>query len=321
MSLPELSVTIPVFNEEDVLPGLFDRLHATLSALEVTSEIILVDDGSTDRSPELLRQFWAREPRCVLVRLSRNFGHQASITAGLQAARGRCVVVMDADLQDPPELIPELVARWREGYEIVMAQRRLRHEPLPRRVLFDAFYKVLGLLSDYPIPMHTGVFGLMDRKVVAHLLEMTERNRFLPGMRSWLGFRQTVVSYDRSDRAAGQPKQSVARLFRYGFDAVFGFSYKPLRASWVFGLVVSVACFAYAFTLLVLRILGVNVVRGFTTPTVAILFIGGVQLVAIGILGEYLGRIYDEVKRRPLFVVREECRHASTAGQELRAGS
>jgi dolichol-phosphate mannosyltransferase len=218
------------------------------------------------------------------------------------------VIVLDADLQDPPELIAELVARWRAGFQVVVAQRRSRGEGLWRRMLFAAFYRALRIASDQPLEFGSGVFGLMDRKVVDQLLAMSEQNRFLPGMRSWLGFTQGTVEYDRSERAAGKPKQTLRRLFRYGFDAIFSFSYKPLRIIWMIGSVISVLCFAYAAGLLVTRVLGINVVPGFTTPTISILFLGGVQLIAIGVLGEYLGRIYDEVKRRPLFVINEEFR-------------
>lgn len=310
MAGPVLSLVLPVLNEEAVLPALFDRLQSTLQTIADTSyEVIFVNDGSTDRTRDLLGDFCARHAQVVVLNLSRNFGHQASITAGLHAARGRCVVIMDADLQDPPELIPQLLQRWREGYHIVVAARRSRAETGFRRVLFSAFYRALDLLSDFPMGPSSGVFGLIDRRVVGELLGMRERNRFLPGMRSWLGFRQTSVPYDRADRSGGPPKQTLMRLFRYGFDAIFSFSYKPLRVSWVLGTVISSLCFFYALILVVMRVLEINVVRGFTTPTVAILFLGGIQLIAIGVLGEYLGRIYDEVKGRPLYVVEEELRH------------
>ena len=304
-----LSVVIPVFNEEEVLPALFQRLSDSLSHLhDIACELVFVNDGSTDGSGRQLREFCLSEPRAILLSLSRNFGQQASITAGLQRAQGQCVIVLDADLQDPPELIAELVARWRQGFQVVVAQRRSRGEGLWRRMLFAAFYRALRVASDHPLELSGGVFGLMDRTVVDQLLRMSEQNRFLPGMRSWLGFKQGAVIYDRSDRAAGKPKQTLRRLLQYGFNAIFSFSYKPLRLIWMFGSVISVGAFGYAAALLILRALHINVVPGFTTPTVAILFLGGVQLVAIGVLGEYLARIYDEVKRRPLFVIADEFR-------------
>jgi dolichol-phosphate mannosyltransferase len=309
---------IPVYNEEVVLPRLFERLMRSLDSVGVPHELIFVNDGSTDATAAVLQRFCSSQPGSVLITLSRNFGHQASITAGLQASRGDCVVIMDADLQDPPELIPQLVARWRGGDDVVVARRRSRAESRLRRALFAAFYRAFSLLSDHPLELAAGVFGLMDRAVVAHMLRMSEKNRYIPGMRSWLGFKEGEVPYDRSDRAAGKPKQTIGKLLRYGFDAIFSFSYKPLRVIWVCGSLISAFCFMYAFVLVALRILQINVVPGFTTPTIAILFLGGVQLIAVGILGEYLGRIYDEVKQRPLFVVRNEFRHPDAPAAPLR---
>jgi dolichol-phosphate mannosyltransferase len=315
---PLLSVVVPVFNEEEVLPVLFERLSDALRRIPgaPSYEIVFVNDGSADGSGRLLREFCVREPAAVLITLSRNFGQQASITAGLERAAGECVIILDADLQDPPELIPALIQRWRDGCQIVLAQRRSRGENLRRRLVFSAFYRVLGVVSDYPLQLRSGVFGLMDRKVVDQLLTMPEQNRFLPGMRSWLGFRQGVVEYDRSDRAAGEPKQTLRRLLRYGRDAIFSFSYVPLRLIWMVGSVISLLSIGYAAVLLVMRVLEINVVRGFTTPTVSILFLGGVQLIAIGVLGEYLARIYDEVRRRPLFVVDEVFRQPPAASSD-----
>jgi glycosyltransferase involved in cell wall biosynthesis len=305
----DLSVVIPVYNEEEVLPTLGARLTSSLAALgRISYEIIFVNDGSTDRSGAILHEWCNRDARVVLVSLSRNFGHQAAITAGLYIARGRCAVVMDADLQDPPELISELVERWRQGYQVVIAERRSRAEKGLRRLLFAAFYRVLRALSDYPLEVQSGVFGLMDRKVFQRLVEMPERSRFMPGMRSWLGFRQCSVLYDRADRSAGYPKQTFGRLLHYGLDAIFSFSYKPLRLILAVGSIISVFCFIYGAVLVLMRILHINVVRGFTTPTVSILFLGGIQLIAIGVLGQYLARIYDEIKGRPLFVVDEMVR-------------
>jgi dolichol-phosphate mannosyltransferase len=260
-------------------------------------------------------------PEIVVLNLSRNFGHQAAISAGLNAATGDCVLVMDADLQDPPELLPELVATWRKGYQVVVAQRKTRAERGLRRFAFDAFYRVFGFLADYPIPLNAGVFGLMDRTVVDHLLLLDERNRFLPGLRSWLGFRQTIVWYDRQERAAGEAKQTYWKLLKYGLDALFSFSYKPLRLSWLFGIPISLFSFVYGLILVTLRIFDINVVPGFTTPTVLLLFFGGIQLISIGILGEYMGRIYDEVKRRPLFIVGQRYQHGArmTHGSPINA--
>jgi len=267
------------------------------------SELILVDDGSRDSSRAMITQATLTEPRITLVSLSRNFGHQAALQAGLEHATGDAVILLDGDLQDPPELFPELVASWREGNQVVIAKRRSRAEKGLRRFLFDSFYKVLDKLSDFPIDLNAGHFSLLDRQAVDGLLSLRERNRFLPGLRSWVGLRRGTVLYDRDERAAGTPKMTLMHLVKYGFDAIFSFSFKPLRAIWSLGFIVSTLAFFYAIFLIALRVFHINVVPGFTTPTVAILFLGGVQLISIGILGEYLGRIYDEVKQRPLYIV------------------
>lgn len=311
---PTLSVVIPLHDEEAVLPLLYRRLTDALASTPVTSyEIVFVNDGSRDGTLALLRALVAEDPRLVVLDLSRNFGHQPAVMAGIEAARGEAVVLMDGDLQDPPELIPELVAAWHRGYDKVLARRRSRQDPGLRGVMLRLFHRVFGRLSDFPIDSDTGIFGLLSRRATDELLRLQERNRFLPGLRSWIGFAQTEVLYDREARAAGEPKQTFRRLLRYASDAIFSFSYKPLRLSWLLGLVVSAFCFLYAAVLVVLRLLQINVVLGFTTPTVAILFVGGVQLIMIGVLGEYLGRIYDEVKRRPHYIVRERIEAGQTA--------
>lgn len=305
------SVVIPIFNEEEVIPLLLERLQAIAHSHPDDWEFVLVNDGSRDRSLPLLIEASKVIPEVVVLNLSRNFGHQAAISAGLNAATGDCVMIMDGDLQDPPEVLPELVAMWRQGYQVVVAQRRTRAERGFRRLAFDTFYRVFGFLADYPIPLNAGVFGLMDRAVVNQLLLLEERNRFLPGLRSWLGFRQTIVWYDRQERAAGEAKQTYWKLLKYGLDALFSFSYKPLRLSWFFGVPISLFSFVYGLILVTLRVFDINVVPGFTTPTVLLLFFGGIQLISIGILGEYMGRIYDEVKRRPLFIVGQRYQHGN----------
>jgi len=308
---PTLSVVIPIYNEEQCIEILYERLTAALADVEGGYEVVFANDGSHDRSEQMLRDLIARDERLSLVNLSRNFGHQPAISAGLAEARGRCVVIMDGDLQDPPEVIPELLAKWREGNMVVLAHRRSRREGFVRAWLYKMFYALLGSVSDYPIPLDAGVFGLIDRRVADQLRNLTEHNRFLPGLRAWVGFSQAVVPYDRDERAAGRPKQSLIRLTRYALDAVFSFSYKPLRLSLAVGLAISIPCLVYATILVVKRMLGVDVVKGFTTPTVAILFLGGVQLISIGILGEYIGRVYDEVKARPLYIISEVFRKSN----------
>jgi dolichol-phosphate mannosyltransferase len=297
-----LSVVIPLYNEEDVLPRLYDRLTSALDTIE-SHEIILVNDGSRDRTLSQLLEFTVKNHRIIVIDLSRNFGHQAAVMAGLEAARGDAVILMDGDLQDPPEVIPSLLAAWREGHSVVIAHRRSRQDSGLRGAMFRLFYRVFDLVSDFPIQPDAGIFSLLDRQAVNELLRFRERNRYLPGLRSWIGFDQTTVLYDRAARAAGEPKQTAWRLLRYGFDAIFSFSYKPLRLSWALGLFVSTLAFIYGAILVIARLLDLNVVSGFTTTTVAILFLGGLQLIMIGILGEYLARIYDEVKQRPSYIV------------------
>jgi polyisoprenyl-phosphate glycosyltransferase len=304
----KVSVVIPIYDEEECLELLYKRLKEVLAGLTMEHEVIFVNDGSRDSSPAMLRALHEKDEAVIVLNLSRNFGHQPAISAGLAEASGDCIVIMDGDLQDPPELIPDLVAKWQDGKKVVVAYRRSRREGFLRQHLFALFYTLLGTVSDYPIPLDAGVFGLMDRQVAEQLCGLGEHNRFLPGLRAWLGFSQALVPYDRDERAAGRPKQSLIRLTRYALDAIFSFSYKPLRLSLTAGLIMSGLCFAYALVLLIKRLLGVDVVKGFTTPTVAILFLGGVQLISIGILGEYIGRVYDEVKARPLYIVEQVLR-------------
>lgn len=268
-----------------------------------------MNDGSRDGSLELLQKAQGTDARVTIVDLSRNWGHQAALSAGLSVARGDAVVLIDGDLQDPPAVIPELVAAWREGAEVVVAERKSRIETGLRPLFFPAFYRALGFLSDFPIPLNAGIFGLLDRRAVDALNALQETNRYLPGLRAWVGFRTRVVLYDRRPRAAGRPKQTFFRLVRYALDAIFSFSYKPLRLSLFAGLLVAFFSLVYGIVLIVCRLLGtglfgIPVVVGYTSTIVAILFLGGAQLMSVGILGEYLGRVYDEVKRRPLYVIR-----------------
>jgi glycosyltransferase involved in cell wall biosynthesis len=315
-----ISIVMPIYNEIELLPELFARMHRVMSEISrsygLSTEWILVNDGSSDNSMEYMRAQALSDENVVVIDLSRNFGHQPAIQAGLEYAHGDAVVVMDGDLQDPPEVILDMLKAWRAGSRVVIAKRRSRSEGGIKGLFFRGFHNLLSRISDTPIESNTGVFGLLDRRAVNELLRLKERNRFLPGLRSWIGYEQATVLYDREQRAAGAPKQTLGRLFRYAFDAIFSFSHKPLRAIWTMGFIVSLVCIGYALFLIALRIFNVNVVPGFTTPTVAILFLGGIQLISIGILGEYLGRIYDEVKQRPQYVIHEIVnRHTANADQ------
>lgn len=303
----KLEIIIPIYNEEENLPALRARLTQACEELEgIDWNVIYVNDGSQDQSKPLIQEQHREDPRFRLLDLSRNFGHQAAISAGIAYADADAVVLMDGDLQDPPELIPQLVESWHDGGQVVLAMRRSRKEKGLRRLGFELFHAFFGWISDFPIPPHTGIFGLLERSALLELQRLPERNRFIPGLRSWIGFEQRTVYYDREERAAGEPKQTLGKLARYALDGLFSFSYKPLRLlTWMGGLI-SLMGFGLASFFFFRRLFGFEIAfTGFTTLVTVSLFLGGVQLIGIGILGEYLGRIYDEVKQRPLFIVKQ----------------
>jgi glycosyltransferase involved in cell wall biosynthesis len=322
----KLDIIIPVYNEEENLGELHRRLRDVCSRIEGCDwQVLYVNDGSADRSLSIMLEQHQTDPRFKILDLSRNFGHQAAITAGLMQSSGDAVVFMDGDLQDPPEVIPNLLEAWRRGAQIVRAQRRSRKESGLRRVGFDAFHRLFKWISDFPIPAQTGIFGLVGKQALEELKKLNEKNRFFPGLRSWVGFEQSIVYYDRQERAGGEPKQSFKRLIKYALDAIFSFSYKPLKLMTVSGVVVSAAGFLLACVFMIKRITGIETAQtGFTTLVTLILFLGGVQLIAVGILGEYLARIYDEVKQRPLYIVKgfygHDCGKGSE-GETVRRGS
>ncbi len=307
MPRPTLSIVIPILNEQEVLEELRRRLTASLDGIDdIVWQVIYVDDGSGQATRDILRRQHEQDARFTVVGLSRNFGHQAAITAGLAHATGDAAIIMDGDLQDPPEVLPELVAAWREGGQVVFATRRSRSEWGLRGLAIRAFHLLFRWVSDFPIPPGTGVFALLDRSALAAMNLLEERNRFLPGLNTWIGFERREVAYDRQARAGGEPKQSMGRLVRYALNAIFSFSYKPLRMMTLTGLLISLAGFTLGLVFVVKRLIGVETAQtGFTTLVTLVLFLGGLQLIAIGLIGEYLGRVYDEVKRRPVFLVRE----------------
>ncbi len=305
---PSLTVVIPIFNEEAVLPELLTRLTKLFDGNPaVRWDALLVDDGSRDGSAALVRAQAERDPRFGLIEFSRNFGFQAALAAGLAHARGDAVVTMDADLQDPPECIPAMVAQWREGSAVVRAVRRTRQETGLRRLGMDVFHGLFGRVADFPIEANTGTFGLMDRTAVDALNRLPERSRFFPGLRTWVGFATSEVLYDRQERAAGQPQQTLGKLLRYALDGVFSFSYLPLRALTYVGIFIACMGFAAAGFYAVRRLLGIETApTGYTTLITVVLFLGGVQLIGIGVLGEYLARVYDEVKQRPAYLIKRK---------------
>jgi len=302
---PELSIVIPVFNEEINIVPMYERLLAALSEYVAGLEILYVDDGSADTSWERISELADRDDRVRGMRFARNFGHQAALTAGVDTARGRAVVIIDGDMQDPPEVIPEMVDRWREGFEVVYGQREHREgETWFKLATASAFYRILRGITNVDIPVDTGDFRLMGPRAVAAFRAMPERNRFIRGLVSWIGFRQTAVMYRREARQAGETKFPVRKMTRFALDGITSFSFFPLRlATWT-GFGVSIFAFLYILVVLVLKATGVSWL-GYTSLMASILFLGGVQLLMIGIMGEYLARIFDEVKRRPLYLVGE----------------
>ncbi len=321
--MPELiSIVVPCLNEQEVLRETNRRLIEVLEQLPQKFEILYVDDGSTDSTPDILREFQALDERIRVVRFSRNFGHQLAITAGLEHAAGDAVAIMDADLQDPPEVLADFVAKWMDGFDVVYGVRAEREgETAFKRWTAKLFYRVIGSLSDTEIPVDTGDFRLMSKQVVDALLTMPERDRFVRGMVSWLGFSNTAVSYRREARVAGVTKYSLFKMMRFATDGVVSFSTLPLRlATWVGFAASGIAILGILITVIE-RLLGVEgLVKGWASLLVAILFLGGVQLICMGIIGEYVGRIYGESKRRPLYVVKERMGfQARSAATEMTA--
>ena len=303
-----LSVVVPCYNEESVLPTTHRRLVEALEGgLDTDSfELVYVNDGSKDGTLALLRQLQRADGRVRVVSFSRNFGHQLAVSAGLEHAAGDAVVAIDADLQDPPEVIPQLVERWREGYDVAYAVRSIRvGEPRWRLWAINTFYRLINRLSDPPIPLDTGDFRLLDRKVVNVLLSMPERDRFVRGMVTWIGFRQVSVPYQRAPRFAGESKYPILKLLKLALDGVTSFSVVPLKLATTMGFgSIGIALLGSAYAIYV-RLFTDHHPTGWASLFVAVLFMGGVQLVSLGIIGEYIGRIYGEVKRRPLYLVAE----------------
>ncbi|NBD35767.1 MAG: glycosyltransferase [Chloroflexi bacterium] len=310
---PRFSIVAPVFNEEILIHTFYERVYDVMEEVGESWELVLVNDGSRDQTPALLDALYEEDPEHVVVlHFSRNFGHQIAITAGMDHAHGDAVVVIDSDLQDPPEVIPELIAKWREGYEVVYAVRAEREGETWFK-LFTArlFYRIIQALTDVKIPMEAGDFRLLDRKALDALKRMREQHRFVRAMVSWLGFRQIGVPYRRHARAAGETKYPFTKMFRLALDAITGFSMFPLKLSmWAGGAAVALGG-VMALVLLILRLNGAAPLAGQGLTASLVLFMGGVQLWSIGILGEYVGRIYNEVRARPLYLVRESKRKAS----------
>lgn len=303
---PTISVVAPVLNEQEVLPELYRRVREVMDSTSETWELVLVNDGSRDSSAEIIAQLHEKDSRVTGVSFSRNFGFQVAVTAGLDHARGDAVILTDADLQDPPEVYPAMIAKWREGYDVVYGIRTSREgETWFKLFTAKLFYRLIYRITSVDIPLDTGDFRLIDRRVADAVRRMPERNRFLRGMIPWVGYRQTGIEYRREPRFAGESKfSSVSQMLPFAVDAVTSFSYFPLRIATYLGFIIAIISGLAILTVILLRLFGPsNPLLGQATTLVAVLFLGGVQLISLGIIGEYLGRIYDEVKGRPLYLI------------------
>jgi glycosyltransferase involved in cell wall biosynthesis len=305
--MPKYSLIIPIYNEEETIPELHRRVSAVMDSLDDSVELILINDGSRDRSLNLMRELQERDARVCYISFARNFGHQAAVTAGLNFARGQVIVVLDADLQDPPELIPKMIESWQAGYHVVYAQRTKRKkESWFKRLTAYVFYRLLRQLADVDIPADTGDFCLMDRQVVDLLNSMPERNRYIRGLRAWIGFRQTAVKFERDPRFAGEVKYTFKKSLALAINSLVSFSKIPLRISTYLGLFSALIALLMALLVLYWRLQQPDSpVTGLATILIAVFFLGSVQLIGIGILGEYIGRIYEEVKGRPAYTIAE----------------
>jgi polyisoprenyl-phosphate glycosyltransferase len=300
---PDLSVVVPVYNEAGTIPELYRRLSRQLREITSRYEIVFIDDGSSDPSLPTLLQLHDRDPYVRIVSFTRNFGHQPALTAGLEHASGQAVVCMDGDLQDPPEVIGDLVEKWREGFEVVYAIRRKRKESVFKRAMYRIFYSVQARLANIPIPMDSGDFALLDRRIVDILNRLPERSRFLRGLRAWAGLRQTGIEYERASRFAGRPKYTFTRLMRLALDGLFSFSGFPLRLVSLIGATTSLLSVTGVGVVLYFRLFTDRSIPGWAATVIPVLVLGGVQLLALGILGEYVLRIFEEVKGRPVYLV------------------
>jgi dolichol-phosphate mannosyltransferase len=316
---PVLSVVAPVFNEVESLDEFAKQISLVMHDLKEDWELILVDDGSTDGSSDLIRSLAKTDARIRPVIFARNFGHQIAVTAGLDYARGDAIVIIDADLQDPPEVIKDLVAKWREGFEVVYAVRRKREgESWFKLATASLFYRIIYRITDVKIPLDTGDFRLLDRKVADVMRQMRERHRFLRGMAAWVGYRQVGVEYDRHERYAGQTKYPFSKMLKLALNAITSFSYFPLQVATYLGFICAGISILAIPVVAMLRLSNRLALLGQATTLMAVLFLGGVQLITLGILGEYIGRIYDEVKGRPLYIVSEAPNNMNTGEKHVK---
>lgn len=304
-NLVKYSIVIPIFNEEEILPELWRQLRVVIDQLDGICEVIFIDDGSGDHSYQILSELHQENHEIKIIRLSRNFGHQSALTAGIEKASGKAVILMDGDLQDSPQTIFNFIAKWHQGYDVVYAVREKRKELWLKRLAFVSFYRLLGFLSGMKLPIDAGIFSLMDRQVVIALRQMPERNRYLSGLRAYAGFRQTGITVERGSRYKGQPKVTITKLFKLAFDGIFSFSIIPLRIATIFGLISAIVSFILGIIGLYFKLILGKTFLSWTYGLTTTFFMGGVQLIFLGIIGEYIGRIYDEVKQRPYYLIRD----------------
>lgn len=309
---PELGLVIPCYNEELVIPQLMAELDRFMQETTHPVCVLFVDDGSQDQTYALLRQACRADPRKGCLRFSRNFGHQAAVSAGLSVVRGDIVAVLDADLQDPIDIVPRMVEKWREGYDVIYGVRKNRKEGWLLRAAYAAFYRMLKSLANIELPLDAGDFSLMDRRVVDEIKALPEHNRFIRGLRGWVGFRQIGLAYDRQARAAGEPKYNLRRLLKLAFDGLISFSTIPLRLASLLGLVAGTCGMLYLVYAIIVKLANPLAPVGWASTIAVIIFFGGVQLLVLGILGEYLGRVFEETKRRPHYIIAEHAGWAST---------
>lgn len=303
---PTLGVIIPCFNEEDVFPMLVRELQEFADSLEYEVNFLIVDDGSSDRTWQMASDVSHNDLRFGCIRLSRNFGHQTAVSAGLQHIKGDVVAVIDADLQDPPHVIKDMIDKWYEGYDVVYGVRVNRKEGILLRSAYSIFYRMMRKVANIDVPLDAGDFSLMDRRVVDHINAMPEHNRFVRGLRGWVGFNQVGVEYERSARAAGEPKYNLKKLFKLAMDGIITFSSMPLRLAVWIGTFSALLGFLYLFYVVILALFYQETPSGWASLVVLFLFIGGIQLLILGIIGEYIGRIFEEVKNRPVFVISDK---------------
>ena len=298
-----ISIVIPIFNESQTIPILWDRLHKVISSLEYRTEVIFVNDGSTDDSFEKLYHLHENNKSIIrIITFSRNFGHQNALTAGIDSANGIATILMDGDLQDTPETLPQFIKKWEEGYDVVYATRINRKESLLKRLAFSWFYRIQKTLVNFSIPPDAGIFSLMDKKVIDVLKSMPERNRHISGLRGYIGFNQIGIPVERERRYEGEPRVSIIRLVKLAFDGFFSLSNLPLRIATLVGIIIALTSFVFSLWILFMKFIG-EASPGWASNLIATFFMGGIQLIFLGIIGEYLGRIYDENKKRPYYII------------------